>query len=737
MKVRKTLKVYSELVQNKKTAPKRRSPKDILIGVLDTLDEMYKGTTGSIVDACINPGELNKMSYPPLEPDSSMERIRDEIPKKLWWDTELTGDKFVSTILTKKTHYNSFFHTPNTKGDKIPWYDKIGDVNFRHMLRYRNWVGLELLKSEAEFAVELKKKMRSISCPDPMHDDNEYLVSFMLDTFCERKHGKFYVGEKKEQLEARHPKAASAYTLLVTNFVCDEDTLHAVKRFLQNVMGTHDEVEKLIKADSLADMFKVEPYTFFSMSGPKWSELDTAFIEECLLIPQAILMGHLQQYLLWEADKDQPAKQSKKNSDESGKEKKIKKSEKYIWSNLKNRIGYMIGKELLSMVEYAGRMVRPNQFLDMFMKEFGSLISQQTEAMPTPKYTNWSIVADVLGRFVFFSGIFALQKDTLTAWAKSSKSKHTPVDWRNGNTQLIFFPDLKKLDGGTTRLSELKQPMTLSNIFELVISGKMYPAWNYQETPFLDITDRICHNVYLNKDPLNGHFKRGINWVEPGKQKAAESVVLSPMTFEEKHNFSLLQAMIKSGKQFLVQGTVMSPKAIKETEGKKPPPRLTDAACKEGSLERNLLLERLLGLTEMFSSMEKWAALNYAMLRNESIEYNLKNFDGEFPKHATKLKSFLLDGSTHQVNNDILTMTKLVKHMTTSDETRGKEGTNGKFTAAIISDCAIDPKQNFGNTTGEQPELDKFEKIIFNDEKMEQMTEEEFKNKRYAIENQK
>jgi hypothetical protein len=228
-----------------------------------------------------------------------------------------------------------------------------------------------------------------------------------------------------------------------------------------------------------------------------------------------------------------------------------------------------------------------------------------------------------------------------------------------------------------------------------------------------------------------------MDWVEPGTQKAVVCEDSSTaMTSKQKHYFSLLQAAVKSGKHFVMQGTAMTTKAM-NSENLTPPGKLTEAASNPGKAEHNMLLDRLLELTTMFSSMEKWAALNYAMVKNQKIEYNIKNFDTEFPRNLDKLKSFLSDGSTRQAHNDILTLSELVAYMTTSEKTKAKKETNGMFASATISNCAIDPGGNFGSTTGEQPELDKFEGIMFADQKMEALTQEEMEKRLESLKENK
>jgi hypothetical protein len=715
-------------VQDKKTAPRQRGPKNILTGILNDLRSMHSGKSGEIVQACVMPGELNPSGFAPLSTKEAIseDQVREYYPKKVYMQDMQCAQNKAGEL---NSEYTGFYLD-----------DKVGR-NFRQMTLYRKWVLSKLISSCGPFGTMLASCFGELTKKN-YGNDNLYLESMIVDGLIERRHGTFYQASQKTTIKLT--KEPTMYTLLITNFVCDYTSASQVERFISNGPkdNYHPQVEKL---HNVIEALQIEAVPYFMNNEKTSFAADATLIEQCLIEPQSCLMIHLFNYLKFDPcnhfPKPQKAPKKTVANDEKPPPKKKQKTgpdpihDNFVHKNLKNRMGYLIGREILDMVEFGGKVVKPTGFINSLFPCFNEKLREQTLKLVMPISNNWTIVAELIGRFIFFSGCWKLDATTHATWGKKhkpgEKGKVTEKDWRNNvsdenvksgfssqKTELLFAPTT--LMDNFPKIDLLEESLTISQIFQLVVCGKMYKHPEDDE-PFFDVTNFIETNGNRMKHIMNTNFQKGLDWNQPGNNKA------DPSVSEDSHPHlrSLANELMKSSKKYLGNGTLKTKQAMNSSQ-LEVPEKVNNIPTTV--VERNQLSTRLLEMSELFSSMQKWASLNYAILKNKDAQgdYKLEHF-GSFP--LDDRSSLLSDVTTHQVRKDILTMKDLVKVMQGCEELNNLK-IDGVLPVGKILECAKDPKEKLDLGSGEKGmDYAKVECVLFQNAGLKPMTMEEFKVK--------
>ena len=699
-------------MQDKKTAPRTTGPGHIMSNILKQLQEMHSTKGGVHIDACITPGELSDYTYLPLPKSGTImaAKTKEYFPKKIWMDSM----ECASVHQTKKNSPYEGFYQPDTAGN-----------NFRQMHLYRKWVLNEMITNGGLFGVGL------IDCiPEPgkkgHEDDKTYLESLILDGLLERRQGTFYQATPNTRY-TRYPAEPTMFTLLITNFVCDLVGVTLVDKFLRDGNNYHPAVER---AHGVVEGIDILEHTYFVKTDKNSLALDSTHIEQCLIEPQSILMKHLLDYLRHDPDNHFSITTGRSTARKDGKPPAKKKqktghdvNDNFVWKNLKNRAGYLIGREVLAMVHFGGGVVKPSAFTGIFLPLFNEKLLEKTLLIKKPIGTNWALIADLIGRFILFSDCWKLVKETHTSWGlnpKTKDKKKPSVDWRNNNdgtkSELLFEPTNKMT--GFPSIEQITEPLTISQIFQLVLSGKMFKDVQ-QSTPFFDITSSIESNGMIMSE-LNNMFQKALDWQTPGSTKVNSTIPVGT----DPHLGSLVTEMVKISKKYLAQGTLKTTKQC-ETAKLALPKKVENEPT---LIERNDVSSRLLEMSELFSSMEKWATLNYAILKNSDCvaEYKLEHF-AEVPIFQSGDRNlFLCDVSTHQVQKDILTMKELVKSMQVGEQMNACK-VDGNLPIAAVLECARKPTAKLHLGSGEKGvDLVNFEKALFEKADLKKMTKEDF-----------
>ena len=675
---------------------------------------MHLGGTGALVEECTQIGELSESGYLPLPKsggikESMMKRL---FPKKVWLSNPKCAEEFATL---KNCEYAGFYLA-----------DKQGK-NFRQMTLYRKWILKQLISGGDKFSKAL------ISCfADPTRtthgEDTEYLESVLVAGLIERRDGTFF--EKGPGWKGyRYAEEPTIYTLLITNFVCDLASISQVENFLSHGNNYHSAVEDVHVP---APGWEISDQTYFMLIEKHGLESDSGLIDQCLLTPQSTLMGYLLDYLKYDPNKQfyVPKPTPRKPSGEAAakKQKTEPTNDNFVWKNLKTRAGYLIGREVLAMVDFGGRVVRPSSFTESCFNLFHEKLIQLTQTKCTmPLVTNWTVVADLIGRFIFFSDCWQLVKVTHQSWGRKPKSSDTANsglgDWRDNTggvaepkkSELLFEPTLKMK--GFPSIDKIVKPVSISQIFQLVICGQMFHKPE-DEIPFFDITESVEINGNPIKSQMNAKFQFALDWKWAGSNRDDTEVGGGT----RPHFSNLASEMLKQSKKYLLNGTLKTDSQLTKSNMEAPskvPNQPTTI------LEQARLASRLLEMSELFSSMEKWAAMNYAILKNTKYanDYKVEHY-AKFPVDDRNL--LFCDVSTQQVQKDILTMKELVQNMGDGDQLNASK-IDDILPITSILECAKKPAVTLHLGTGEQgDDLESFQKILFEKANLKSMTKEVF-----------
>jgi hypothetical protein len=236
----------------------------------------------------------------------------------------------------------------------------------------------------------------------------------------------------------------------------------------------------------------------------------------------------------------------------------------------------------------------------------------------------------------------------------------------------------------------------------------------------LDKTEQIMAHGTTATNHLNTKFEVALNWGSD-----------NPLTVNddddgtEQHANSFVNSILAQSKKFLTKGTLLTAQKIKKDQIR---PARDVTATLTDIVDRNVAASRLLEMGKLFSSMEKWATLNYAILKDTNVmPYNVDIF-AQFP--IKDKETFLCDVSSHQVRNDVLTMKELIKIMHNSEEFKNKiDDDSGKLPPKAIVDGAKNPENQIKITEGEPGDFIAFEKALFENTNLDKMTDEQLKEK--------